>query len=186
MGLHVWTENRWGDSILRAGGVWADAAAPGLLRRWAGCVWLLEAAEDAAGEAHRLAGGAEPEGIGVEEEEEDHDVRHHGHVDEQDDSSVVEVPDALHAADGVGCAGEGDEQRDEDERVGAVVGEVREPGGDEEADENEQAGAAQGAAAWVEDGRKLYGHAGAGPFQLPVVLGYRADCLLPALLRVPD
>ena len=39
---------------------------------------------------------------------------------------MVEVPAALHAADGVDCARYGDEGRTDDEGGAAVVGEVRE------------------------------------------------------------
>ena len=78
-------------------------------------------------------------GVGVEEEEEDHAESHEVHVDEQNDTGVVEIPGSLQAADGVdgtgGCGQGGNGQQ----HGGVVVREVGEQQGDREADENEDA-----------------------------------------------
>jgi len=78
--------------------------------------------------------GGDPEGVGVEEEEEDHAEGHEIHVDEKNDATVVEAPAPLHATNsvrGAGGCGEGGE----DEDGGAV--DLREAG---EEDRCEQTG----------------------------------------------
>ena len=76
-----------------------------------------------------LLRGDHPVGVGVEEEEEDHAESHQVHVDEEEDSAVVEVPAALHAADGVGGAGDGAEGGENDERGCVDCGESRDQDG---------------------------------------------------------
>ena len=80
-----------------------------------------------------LLTGGDPAGIGVEEEEEDHAEGHEVHVDEEEDTAVVEAPAWLHAADGVDGAGGCDEGGHGEKYSGAVVGEVREEKGEAEA-----------------------------------------------------
>ena len=53
--------------------------------------------------------GDHPLGVGIEEEKEDHAKGHEVHVDEKEDSTVVEAPAGLHAADGVGGTCDGGE-----------------------------------------------------------------------------
>jgi hypothetical protein len=88
-----------------------------------------------------LLRGDHPVGVGVEEEEEDHAESHQVHVDEEEDSAVVEVPAALHAADGVGGADDGEQDGKDEEWGGAVVGEVGEEESDGETEENEETAA---------------------------------------------
>ncbi len=57
----------------------------------------------------RLLRRGDPEGVGVEEEEEDHAEGHEIHVDEEEDAAVVEAPAPLHATNGVRSAGGGGE-----------------------------------------------------------------------------
>ena len=53
--------------------------------------------------------GGDPEGVGVEEEEEDHAEGHEIHVDEKEDAAVIEAPASLHATNGVCSASGGGE-----------------------------------------------------------------------------
>ena len=88
-----------------------------------------------------LLGRGDPAGVGVEEEEENHAEGHEVHVDEEEDSAVIETPAGLHAADSVyGAGGRGD-GGDDEQWGGAVVGEIREQNSDAEAQENECASA---------------------------------------------
>jgi hypothetical protein len=87
-------------------------------------------------------GGGDPEGVGVEEEEEDHAERHEIHVDEKDDATVVEAPAPLHAANRVRGAGGGGERGEDEDRLRV---ELREAG---EEDGCEQAGQDKEDAAW--------------------------------------
>jgi hypothetical protein len=89
-----------------------------------------------------LVRGGDPEGVGVEEEEENHAESHEIHVDEKEDATVIEAPAPLHAANGVGGAG-GRGEGGEDEDRGAV--DLREAG---EQDGCEQAGQDKEDAAW--------------------------------------
>ena len=73
-----------------------------------------------------LLTGGDPTGIGVEEEEEDHAEGHEVHIDEEEDTAVVEAPAGLHAADGVDGASDCSEGGHGEKYGGAVVGEVRE------------------------------------------------------------
>jgi hypothetical protein len=63
-------------------------------------------------------------GVGIEKEEEDHAKGHEVHIDEEEDSPVVEAPARLHAADGVGSASDGGERREDKERCGSVAREA--------------------------------------------------------------
>jgi len=67
----------------------------------------------------------DPEGVRIEEEEENHAEGHEIHVDEKEDATVVEAPASLHATNGVRGAGGGGEDG-EDEDGGAV--DLREAG----------------------------------------------------------
>src|SRR5260370_11656912 len=80
--------------------------------------------EEIKGRLTRLGAGGEPGHVGIEEEEDDHADGHDVHVDAEDDSGVVVAPAGLHAADGVGGAEGGDQGGEDEQEVGAVVGEV--------------------------------------------------------------
>jgi hypothetical protein len=97
-------------------------------------------------------GGCDPAGVGVEEEEENHAERHEVHVDAKDDTGVIEAPTTLHAADGVGCAGDGKQGGDDEEGGGVVVGEVGEEKSDGETEENQEAAAQKGMGMRIEEG----------------------------------
>ena len=86
-------------------------------------------------------GGGNPEHVGVEQKEEDETEGHEVHVDAEEDAAVVEVPAALHAADGVQRARYSDEGRKDDQRSGVVVGEVREEKGRCQAKKNKDVAA---------------------------------------------
>ena len=96
--------------------------------------------------------GGDPASVGVEEEEENHAESHEVHVDAEDDASVIEAPAALHATDGVGGAGDGEEDGKDEEGSGAVVGEVREEERDAETDEYEEAAASKRVGTRIEEG----------------------------------
>jgi hypothetical protein len=83
----------------------------------------------------------DPESVGVKKEKENHAEGHEVHVDEEEDSAVIETPAGLHAADGVYRAGGRGKGGDDEQWGGAVVGEIREQNSDAEAQENECASA---------------------------------------------
>ena len=91
-------------------------------------------------------------GVGVEEEEEDHAESHQVHVDEEEDSAVVEVPAALHAADGVGCAGESDEGGKDEHWRGAITREAGDEDSRDKTRKNQEAGSNEGSLARIEKG----------------------------------
>ena len=97
--------------------------------------------------------GADPEEVGVEQKEEDERNRHKIHVDAEDDGAVVETPAALDAADGFRGADQGDERRQQKQKGGAQVREVRNENGSEDADEDQGVATGQGVLARVEEGR---------------------------------
>ena len=80
--------------------------------------WMIRGAGTA------LVGRGHPEHVGVEEKEEDEADGHEVHVDAEDHAAMVEVPAALHAADGVQCAEDGDQRGEDEQRSGSVVREV--------------------------------------------------------------
>ena len=93
----------------------------------------------------------EPAEVRIEEEEDDHADGHEIHVDEEDHACVVEAPAALEAAGGVGGAEDGEDDGEEEQGSGAVVGEVGEPDGGGEGRQDEQASADEGVTAEVEE-----------------------------------
>jgi hypothetical protein len=99
-----------------------------------------------------LLGGGDPAGVGVEEEEEDHAEGHEVHVYAEDDAGVIEAPAALHATNGVGCARDGEEDGEDEEGSGVVVGEVGEEKSYGETEENQKAAAQKGVGMRIEEG----------------------------------
>ena len=82
-----------------------------------------------------LARGGDPEGVGVEEEEEDHAEGHEIHVDEEEDAAVVEAPAPLHAANRVGGAGGGGEGGEDEDGRGV---DLREAGDEDSCEQTGQ------------------------------------------------
>jgi hypothetical protein len=112
-----------------------------------------------------LLRGGDPEGVGIEEEEEDHAEGHEVHVDEQEDAAVIEAPAALHAANRVGSSGGGGE-KGEDKAGGALdLGEAGEGDGSEQTDQDKQNASQKGSLARIEN---VGGHH--GPEQLNLIL----------------
>jgi hypothetical protein len=95
--------------------------------------------------------GGDPEGVGVEEEEEDHAEGHEVHVDEQEDAAVIEAPAALHAANRVGGAGDGCEGWEDEDRGAVDLGEAGEEDGCEQTDQDKQNAAEKGTLARIEN-----------------------------------
>ena len=89
--------------------------------------------------------------VRIEEEKDDHAEGHQIHVEQENDAGVVETPAALEAAAGVGDAEEGEDHGEEEQRRGAVVGEVGEQYGGGEGSKDEQASADEGMTAEVEE-----------------------------------
>jgi hypothetical protein len=85
-----------------------------------------------------LAHGGDPEGVGVEEEEEDHAEGHEVHVDEEEDAAVIEAPTALHAANGVSGAGGGGECREDEDGSAVDLGEAGEEDGCEQTGQDKE------------------------------------------------
>ena len=96
---------------------------------------------------------AEPEEVGVDEEEEDHGAGHEVHIEAEQNASVVEVPAALHAAGGIERSPGAAEGGEQEQGVGAQVREVRNENGSEDADEDQGVATGQGVLARVEEGR---------------------------------
>lgn len=92
----------------------------------------------------------DPEGVGIEEEEEDHAEGHEIHVDEEEDAAVVEAPARLHAAKGVDGAGDGDESREDDEWSRMAVGEAGDKKRRGETEQDKNATAYQGTRTRIE------------------------------------
>jgi len=97
-----------------------------------------------------LSRRGDPEGVRVEEEEENHAQGHEVHVDEEEDATVIEAPAALHAADGVCGAGGGGEGGENEERCGMDLGEAGEEDGYEQTCQDKQNGAEEGSLARIE------------------------------------
>ncbi len=100
-----------------------------------------------------LVGSREPGDVGIEEKEEDHADDHEVGVDAEEDAAVVPAPTGAHAADVVGHAGDREEGGEDQERVGVILGEVREQEGEGEAEQDQEAAAQEGAGSRIEKGR---------------------------------
>src|ERR1700733_12646963 len=96
-------------------------------------------------------GWGEPVQVGIEEEKDDHADGHEIHVDQENDAGVVEAPAALEAAGGVGDAEDGEDHGEDEQRRGAVVGEVGEQYGGGQRAKDEQASADEGMTAEMEE-----------------------------------
>jgi hypothetical protein len=94
--------------------------------------------------------GGDPEGVGIEEEEENHAESHEVHVDEKEDASMVEAPAPLHATDGVGSTGGSEEGREDEERSGVDLREVGKEDGGSQAGEDKETAAKEGSLARIE------------------------------------
>jgi hypothetical protein len=94
--------------------------------------------------------GGDPEGVGVEEEEEDHAEGHQIHVDKKEDATVIKAPTALHAANGIHGAGGGGDSGEHEERVGADLREAGEEDGGAQTDQDEEAAAQEGSVTRIE------------------------------------
>ena len=103
-------------------------------------------------EGFALLRRGDPAGVGIEEKEEDHTEGHEVHVDAKEDATVIEAPARLHAADGVDGAGDGGQDRQDEQRRGPVVGEVGEQESYAKTDEDENIPAYQGSMTRIEDG----------------------------------
>ena len=80
----------------------------------------------------------DPASVGVEEEEEDHADGHEVHVDEEEDSAVVEAPAPLHATNGVRGAGGGGEGGEDEDRGAVDLREAGEEDGREQTGQDKQ------------------------------------------------
>ena len=102
-----------------------------------------------------LLRGGDPEGVGVEEEEENHAESHEIHVDEKEDATVIEAPAPLHAANGVGGAGGRGEGGEDEDRSAVDLREAGEQDGCEQAGQDKEDAAWEGVLARIE---KTGGH----------------------------
>jgi hypothetical protein len=98
--------------------------------------------------------GGHPEGIGVEEKEEDHAESHEVHVDEEQDTAMIEAPSTLHAADGVDGSSEGDEGWYDEKGIGADGGKARDQEREAKAENYQQNAARKRSAARIEKARR--------------------------------
>ncbi len=92
----------------------------------------------------------DPLGVGVEEQEENHADGHEVHIDEEQDAAVVEAPAALHAADGVDGAGDGEESGKDEKGIWPDVGKAGDGERDAETEKDEETATEQGADARIE------------------------------------
>jgi hypothetical protein len=95
--------------------------------------------------------GGDPEGVGVEEEEEDHAEGHEVHVDEEEDAAVVEAPAALHTANRVGGAGGSGEGWEDKDGSAVDLGEAGEEERCEQTGQDKQNAAEEGTLARIEN-----------------------------------
>jgi hypothetical protein len=86
-------------------------------------------------------GRGDPGHVRVEEKEEDQTEDQEVHVDTEDDSTVVHVPTALNAANGVRGARNSGQRREHEKRRGTVMGEVRQEKSGCEAEKDDGASA---------------------------------------------
>jgi hypothetical protein len=97
-----------------------------------------------------LAG--QPEHVGVEEKEEDEADGEQVHVETEQDACLLEVPSlASHAAERIGAADDGDTCGNDEEWIGAVVGEAGEKIGDGKACEYERVTSKEGTVVRIEN-----------------------------------
>jgi hypothetical protein len=94
--------------------------------------------------------GGDPASVRVEEEEENHAESHEVHIDQEQDAAVVEAPARLHATNRVNCAEDGGQGGDDEERSGAIVGEVGEDESCGEAGQDKDTAAWEGSLARIE------------------------------------
>jgi hypothetical protein len=80
----------------------------------------------------------DPEGVWVEEEEENHAEGHEIHVDEKEDAAVVEAPAPLHATNGVRSAGGGGEGGKDEDGSAVDLREAGEQDGCEQTDQDKE------------------------------------------------
>jgi hypothetical protein len=92
----------------------------------------------------------DPEGVGIEKEEEDHAEGHEVHVDEEENASVVEAPAPLHAANSVDGASDSDESGEDEQWSCAAVRKARDRKSCGEAEKNKDAAAYQGTRTRIE------------------------------------
>jgi hypothetical protein len=97
-----------------------------------------------------LSRGGDPKRVGVEEEEENHAEGHEVHVDEEENSTVIEAPAPLHATNGVRRARDGGEGGENEERCGMDLREAGEEDGCEQTGQDEQNGAEERSLARIE------------------------------------
>jgi arginine repressor len=82
-----------------------------------------------------------PEGIRIEQEEQNHAEGHQVHVDHKEHTAVIETPAGLHAAKMVNDSCDSAKDWKDDKRVGPIVRKVREQDGDSETDQNQEGSA---------------------------------------------
>ena len=99
-----------------------------------------------------LVFAGEPEHVGVEEKEEQEADGEEIHIETEQDACLVEVPPlATQAAEGVGGADDGDTGGNDEEWVGAIVGEAGEKVAQGEACEDERVASKEGTVVRIED-----------------------------------
>jgi hypothetical protein len=95
--------------------------------------------------------GGDPEGVGIEEKEDDHAEGHEVHVDEEEDAAVIEAPAALHTANRVGGASGGGEGGEDKDGSAVDLGEAGEEDGCEQTGEDKQNAAEERTLARIEN-----------------------------------
>ena len=94
---------------------------------------------------------ADPAGIGVEQEEENHAEGHQVHVDEQDDSAVVPAPTRAHAAEVIKRTGDCNECEDRDPWARPIVGKIGEQDRSGQAEKDQKPSSQEGSVARIEE-----------------------------------
>lgn len=91
-----------------------------------------------------------PEGVWIQQKEQNHAESHQVHVDQEEYAAVIKTPAGSHAAKVIDDSCDRGKDRKDDKRIGPVVRKVREPDGDSETDQNQQGSAKQGALTRIE------------------------------------
>jgi hypothetical protein len=92
-------------------------------------------------------------GVWVEEQKENHADGHEIHVDQEQNTAMVEAPTSLHATDGVDGAGDGEEGWKDEIGIWPDSGKAGDCERDAETEKNQKATAEQRPLARIKDGR---------------------------------
>jgi hypothetical protein len=88
-----------------------------------------------------LCRACKPEGVWIEQEEQDHAEGHQVHVDHKEYAAVIKTPASSHAAKMVDGSCDSAKDRKDDKGIGSIVRKIREQDRDSETDQNQEGSA---------------------------------------------